>query len=517
MYQNGYFVARNASAFPDRTALVFQDQTFSYAELNARVNKCANALQALGIARGDRVACLMRNNPWIVILFLATQKIGAVFVPLNVRLKSQELEKIATLSRVAFLLYGPDFSTTAEELVRFAPGIRLAFSSAGGNGCEVDFAAHCQLAPATEPQVDIQGGDESLILFTSGTTGIPKCVVRTQQMVRDYALMMAITNQKSRFAEILVTHCPMYHTGGLSVLMKMQVLAGTLVLLDGANKETYLDTIAAARATQVLLIPPILLTHLYRTGKWRTLDLGTVREIRLSGGKVTPECIDQLFVMFPNAALTLSYGSTETCSPTSGTFSREEIEKNPQVIESIGQLNPLCEMVLENEKGEPVSKGEVGEALVRSPMVFSGYVNQPELNKKCLTDGWFHTEDLMRQDSENNYYLVDRKKDMIKTGGENVYSSEVEHVLSSYPSIEECAVIAVADERFGEAVGVVCVPKEGKSIDFEELVAFARERLPHYCQPRYGALVEAIPRNSVGKIQKNVLRKLDKEAFRKIS
>ena len=197
-------------------------------------------------------------------------------------------------------------------------------------------------------------------------------------------------------------------------------------------------------------------------------------------------------------------------------LSREEFLKKPDLCKTVGRINANCEMKLVDNDGNEVPVGEVGEGLVRSPAVFRGYIKNEELNKRVLDNGWFHTEDLLRRDEDGFYYLVDRKKDMIKTGGENVYAQEVEDVLRNHPAIFDCALIGVEDARFGEAVAAAIVLNPGMELSDEDLIAYCRANLPSYKKPRYVAFVDALPHNVTGKIQKSVLRENADKLFRPI-
>lgn len=228
--------------------------------------------------------------------------------------------------------------------------------------------------------------------------------------------------------------------------------------------------------------------------------------------------VHKIFTMFPNGKLRPSYGSTEICASCSAVLSREEFERRPELCKTVGRINANCEMKLVDADGNEVPVGEVGEGLVRSPAVFRGYIKNDELNARVLEpDGWFHTEDLLRRDEEGFYYLVDRKKDMIKTGGENVYAQEVEDVLRNHPSIFDCALIGVEDARFGEAVAAAIVLNPGASLTDEELISYCRANLPSYKKPRYVAYVDELPHNVTGKIQKSVLRENADKLFRPIT
>lgn len=514
MFQVGYFLIRNAKMYPDRLAVVFEEKTVTYLELNKTVNRLANHLKALGIKKGDRLAYLFSNSLEIVSIWYAAQKIGATAVPVNTHLLADEIVMILKRADCQDFVYQESFRDRLSEVKLRIPNLRNVICC-GQNLCkgEVDFKELCRSGDETEAQIHLEGSDESLLLFTSGTTGVSKGVVRSQQMVRDYALMMAAENGSCHRYEILLTHCPMFHTAGMSLLMKMAALSGTLILSHKVKHETMLKQIERYGITQILMIPPNLYQGFLSVPNWQSYDLSSVQEAQCSGGKCTMDYARSMFQIFPACSIRLSWGSTETCAPTSAVLTREQLEKDPGLIHCVGQVNSMVELRLIDDRGKDVGDGEVGEAIVRSPMVFTGYLNQPELSAASIKDGWFYTEDLMKRDHQGYYYLVDRKRDIIKTGGENVYAQEVEQTLSQFPAIEDCAVISVPDARFNEAVAAVLVLKKGEQATIDEIIEFCRQRLPGYKKPRYITFVEKLPRNSLGKLQKNILRQHYRELF----
>ena len=220
--------------------------------------------------------------------------------------------------------------------------------------------------------------------------------------------------------------------------------------------------------------------------------------------------------MFPNCRVRPSWGSTEVCSATGANLSREELEAKPQLKRTVGMANRLTQIRLVDEQGNDVPAGSDGEALVKSCLVFSGYLGNPELTEKSFSDGWFRTGDIMRHDSDGYYYIMDRKKDMIKSGGENIYAQEIERVIQNYPPILDSAVIGIPDERFDEAVAAAVTLRNGYTLDVNDFIEFCRQHLPDFKKPRYLAVMEQLPTNDVGKIQKGVLRKNAGKLFKRI-
>lgn len=518
MYGVGYFLMRNATCYPNRKALIFQDQEFTYKQLNERVNILANNLTSQGIKKGDTVGFILYNCDQFVTLFFAIQKIGAVAVPLNYRLLADEISRDLIYAECKALIYGHEFSETVKLAKESSPTLKISIRCGGNSDLpagELDLDTLSKSGSTEEPAVEIEEKDWSVIMYTSGTTGIPKGVVRTHRIVRDYATMFVSENNSPKDKhEILLTHSPLFHTAGLGLLMKIMAMGGTFITIHRAEGAEILEMIDRHRATQVLLLPPVLYMRLSRVENIDKFDLSSVCEAQTSGGKNSLAYVEKMFKMFPNAQIKTSYGSTEVGASTSIVLSKEEITANPERIHSTGKVSNFSEMKLVDESGQEVPRGEIGEAIVRSTFILQEYLKQPELTKQAVKDGWFYTNDLFRQDEEGFYYIVDRKNDMIKTGGENVYPQEVEGVLREHPAIEDCAVIGVRDDKYGEAVAAAIVVKKGEDLTAKQVVQFCREKMPSYKKPRYIGFIKEIPLNSASKIQKSVLREHAEEIFR---
>lgn len=523
-YQVSYFLESNATRYPNRPAFRFEQTSFTWKELNKEANRLATGLISRGIRKGDTVAYLMRNCTELVVLWWALQKVGATAQPLNTFLHEDEVTRSIALSGCSLLFYQATdaFSERISAVSKQCPSIRFVRVSVNGEvsprSIGDDYAALLAGDGAYDVHFELGEDDGSLLLFTSGTTGVSKGVLRSQRIIRDYALMMAIENENASEREVLVTACPLFHTAGMSLLMKMAALAGEFVLADGFDARHMLELVDKTRATQILLVPPSLYLRM-RDANDGSFDLSTVREAQCSGGKVTSDNLAAMHELFPNARFKFSWGATETCAPTSAAIPYDEFVRRPELCGTIGTLNSMVEMRLVDDLGEDVAPGETGEALVRSSMVFSGYLpgSVDSSARPIDRDGWFHTGDMLRMDEDGYYYLMDRKADMIKTGGENVYAQEVERVISEFPNVKECAVIGVPDDYYVEAVGVVVSTKDGGHLDGQSLVEFCKEHMPSYKKPRYIAYVSELPRNSIGKIQKSMLRDLPVEAFKRLA
>lgn len=513
MFQVDYFLTRNATCYPDRLAVATGKGALTWKELDGRATWLAQALATKGVRKGMRVAVLWHNSIEWALIWYACQRLGAVPMPLNTRLLPEEIVRHVELAMCEVMFCAARFTAAAQSVAATSELELLIVETSPATDSlkAVSWDDLLACGSSERPDVDVEEDDESVVLFTSGTTGEPKGVVRTQRMVRDHALVLAMDDGTSR-DEVMVTASPLYHTAGLLCVLKMAALAGTLVLAERLDPSAVLDLIERYRATQVMLVPPVVYGRLAAFERWRSYDLSSVRQVLISAGRCDLSYARIAFMLFPNASLRFSWGSTEACSLTGEAVSREEIERDPELVCTVGSVNPLVEIRLVDEQGFDVSDGSVGEALVRSPMVFGGYLGTGELDEPFV-DGWLKTGDMLKRDARGFYYLVDRKKDMIKTGGENVYALEVERVLLQHPSVEDCAVVGVRDERYEEGIAAAFKLVPGATLTADDVVTLCEGRLPGFKKPRYWAVVDELPVNSVGKVQKGKLRAQGRSLF----
>jgi len=509
MYQVAYFLTRNATMCPDKTAVVYNDKALSYSELNIAANKLANHFISIGIKKGDRVGMLVRNSLEIVILWHATQKMGATALPINLRLLKDEVAHILNDSQCVALVYTSMFSELALASAASSPCVKyLFYIRMDDNFCKgIDLGELIVAGNDSNPSVDICGEDESVILYTSGTTGKSKGVMHTQQMVREYSYVMALGNDPPNEVPTVLVQSPMFHLGGMQHIWRMAALCGTLVMVNKFFPEEILGAIEKYKVTQFYLLPPVLIKRLYDYPKWREYDLSSIKVVMCTGGKSSRDILDMLFEMFPNTKIRLSYGSTEVFGATLAHITKDMVEEQPMLATTIGKIMDQVELRIVDEKMNDVPDGTPGESIVRSPMIFRGYINLPELDENVFEkDGWFHTEDVLYRTVDGYYFIVDRIKDMIKTGGENVYAQEVETILRDFDDIFDCAVIGIPDPEMGEGVAVAIVTHSGKRLEPDKFIAECRQKMPGYRKPRYWCFMKELPVNSIGKIQKSILR-----------
>lgn len=325
MVNFGYFLLRNADCFPDRTAVVCEDRELTYSQLNAECNRLANALKLKGLRRGDRLALLMKSSTEWLVVWYACQKLGVAVLPLHARLMAGELVRTIDTAGCGCLVFGSEFAGQAESILQSCRGLRLSICCLRQGDPRPDcadalFEELVSEADPGEAQEELRPEDESVILFTSGTTGVSKGVLRTQQMVRDHALVLAIANEPSETPEAILTPAPLYHTAGLFCILKSAALAATLILVSSFDPEKICRQIESRKATEVLMLPPISYQRLYQSEAARKYDLSSVRLALVTAGKCTKACIDDIFEMFPNCKLSPPGVQLRYAAPQAATF-----------------------------------------------------------------------------------------------------------------------------------------------------------------------------------------------------
>ena len=516
----GESLIRNAEEFPDRIAVIQEKSSLTYKELNRESSRLANALKKTGVKRGDRVALLMKGGrEWLLSLY-ACQKLGVGVVLVHLRLLPQEILRMIELADAGTLIYSEEYSDKAAYIASHSDAaqrrIRLGDPAKATAAGEYPFEELLRSGDTAEAQIPLDGSEDSVLLFTSGTTSAAKGMVRTQKMMRVYSSLLADAASRRR-CDIMLTPSPLFHAAGLCCVVKTLVNAGTLILLDRFDCEKICRQIQRYKVTQIALVPPTSYQRLRNSGYPDQFDLSSVRLAHVAAGKASRECFEDLFAMFPKAAVRLSWGSTEASNITCAVFGQETLLNNPQRLMSVGRVNPVSELKLIAEDGSVVEGAGKGEAYVRSPLVFDGYLKAPELTERSFSDGWFKTEDILCRDAEGYCYLLDRKRDIIKTGGENVYAQEVEQDILANPAISECAVVGIPDRQFGEAVAAAVVFKKDCSLTADEFIGFCRRVMPSFKKPKYWAVMDALPKNDVGKVQKIKLKSQAGKLFTAIS
>lgn len=472
---------------------------------NEKANRFANMLLSRGVKKGDKVAILMYNClEWLPIYF-GILKTGALAVPFNFRYSAEEIEYCADLAEVQVLVFGPEFIGRIESVAeKLSKGRLLIYV---GDNCPTfaesyrELSADCSSAP---PQVLITDDDDGTIYFSSGTTGFPKAILHKHRSLTQ-AAEMEQKHHDIQHDDTFLCIPPLYHTGAKFHWMGSLFAGSKAVLLKGTSPEIILKAVSDEQCTIVWLLVPwaqdildaldrgdIKLSD-YKLDQWKLMHIGAQ--------PVPPSLIRRWKEYFPHHKYDTNYGLSESTGPGCVHLGMENIHK----VGAIGIPGYRWEVKVVDEQGNAVPQGEVGELCVKGPGVMTCYYNNPEATAEVLKDGWLYTGDMAMQDADGFYFLVDRKKDVVVSGGENIYPVQIEDFLRTNDKIKDVAVIGLPDKRLGEICGAVIELKPGAVCDEAEINDFCLA-LPRYKRPRKIIFAE-IPRNATGKIEKPVLRK----------
>jgi acyl-CoA synthetase (AMP-forming)/AMP-acid ligase II len=474
---------RNARRFARREAFA----GFTWAEVDARVNRLANALD---VAPGERVAILAHNDHRYLETYWALAKRGAIAVPLNFRLLEDERAALLAHAEVCGIVLGPEYADAP------APGWRLCF------GDEYESAL---LGASAEPPGEGPGADDPFaIMYTSGTTGLPKGAVVTHGNLESNVYNQAIAD-KADPDDVNLTVTPLYHMGALFMATTYTALGCSNPILERFEPAAALAAIERERATTCLLVPTMLRMVLDEPS-FAARDLSSLRLVFYGGGPM-PLAVLRRAIDAIGCGFTQGYGLTETIEATFLVAGDHALDGEPareRRLASAGREAVNAEVRVVDPLGDDLPPGEIGEILIRGPSVIREYWRAPELTAQTIRDGWFHTGDAGYRDEDGYLFVVDRLKDVIISGGENVYPKDVEEVLYAHPAVAEVAVIGTPDETWGEVVTAVVVARE--PVEPDALLEHCRARLAGYKRPRAVRFMDALPRNPSGKILKRELR-----------
>lgn len=505
----GEMLARNARKCPDQEGVIFRDRRIRYRELDERVNRLANALLLKGVKKGDNVGLLMQNSGEMLEIFFATAKIGAVNVPVNIRLSPPEIAYILNNAGVKILFFRENFAATIEKIRGSLPLIgETIIIGKKEEGDYKNYEDVLSTGHPIRPEVRLRDDDEAFIIYTAGTTGRPKGAVLTH---KNLIINAMTTVQESSFslprkpdlpfiAKKVMSISPFFHIAGiLSVVINMVTL--TPMVIEDFDPVQLLKAIEAERITYLFLVPAMWVLVLNHPD-FKKYDVSSLRTAAY-GADVTPNALkERILEAFPNAGLYEAFGQTEMTATAVFMKHQDVLRKEG----SVGQPFFNVEVRVVDEHMEDVGVNEVGEIVYRGPGMFKGYFRNPEATKEAIEKGWFHSGDLVRRDEEGFVYVVDRKKDMIISGGENIYSAEVEAMLLTHPKIKEVAIIGVPDPKWGEAVKAFIVLQPGEKATAEETIEFSKENLARFKQPKFVEFIPALPRSATGKVLKRELR-----------
>ncbi len=473
-----------------------------WSETHTRVTRLAAGLTAQGVAHGDRIAILAHNSDVYFESYYAILWAGGVLCPLNTRLAVPELAFQLRDAGASILLFGREFAATAARLK--AEGavttlIALDDETEGATSLETLIAAHAPAPDAGRGNADLAG-----IFYTGGTTGLPKGVMLTHTSLHTMAvnLVMALGIDET----IVNFHAaPMFHLADIGLLF-VTMVGGVHVIQRSFDAADMLNAIAAHGVTHCFTVPAVI-DRMAKHELSQTLDLSTLKVLGYGGAPMPAGTYENARARFPAVDFVQGFGQTEFAACTCLTAKHHRDGADPEKRLSAGQVCYGYEMKIVDEAGQEVPRRTVGEIVGRGANAMIGYWNRPEETAETLRDGWVHTRDAGFMDEDGFIYITDRLKDMIVSGAENVYSIEVENAVSRHPAVDECAIIGVPDEKWGERVHAVIVPKPGATLTLEDLTAFCRDQIAGYKCPRSLEFrASPLPRTAAGKIVKNELR-----------
>ena len=510
----GDILYKNASdpGLRDKTALIFGEETLTYGALDETVNRLANALLGQGAEKGDRIAVLGRNSSTYVAVYFALARIGAIMVPVNFWYRAGEILYILRQCGASALIFDAPFEPTVAAVRREFDGLRwtLAYGRPRGDGhlCLEDLIRE---APPDAPPVEPDEDDPHIILYTSGTTGCPKGAVFSHKSHYLHALALALATG-GHAGDVGAVIYPLFHTGGADCLILPHFLLGaTLVVLDGGHPDAILSAAERHRLTNIFCVPTVWRWMLSRLRE-RAWDVRSVRRCLGSSDTFPPDLLDEMLRRF-DADVYVTYGLTEAgCILTVCRLTREDRSK----LGSVGRPMPPVSLCLVDAEGHPAPAGEVGEVVARTPSAMQRYWNMPDSTEEAFRGGWLHSGDLGRIGEGGYLYLAGRAKDMIISGGENIYPLEVERVIRENPKVQDVAVVGVPDAEWGESVLAAVVPAPGAEITPGEIMDFVRGRAAGFKTPRYVEILDGLPvTTATGKVRKAALRERYAEKYGK--
>lgn len=524
-------LAKALKLFPQKQAIVCGKKRWTYQEFSNRINCLSHCLKGLDIKKDDKVAILHPNCHTFLEAYYAIPLIGAISVPINYRLSPREIAFILEDSESKILIADSAFKNQIDPIRKEMRGIGKILWTGEGTGSpllpagkndsfDLNYEEVLQKADRSPlPEPPIHGEDIAQIYYTSGTTGRPKGVMLSHKNVTTHAL--------GTIAEIHLTDCdvwihvaPLFHLADAWATWAMTWVGGTHVLVREFDAKGVLETIQREKVTLSNLIPTMLnlMVNHPDVGKF---DYRSLRVLLSGGAPIAPEVVRKIVETF-KCDYIQTYGMTETSPYLTLSILKEHLKKlsNEDQLRfksKTGKEFIGVALKVVNDRGEEVKQDEkeVGEIIVKGDIVTEGYWKLPEETKKSIKNGWLYTGDMAVIDEEGYVTIVDRKKDMILTGGENVYSTEVENTLYIHPAILECAVVGVPDQKWGEAVKGIVVLKPGQKATEQEIIQFCKEKMAHYKAPKSIDFIEALPRTGSGKIHKKGLRDKYWEGYEK--
>lgn len=509
------FLTITSAICPDKEAIVFEGKRYTFAQMGERTNRLGNALTGLGVQKGESIATLMVNCNHCIETYFATAKIGGVYVPLNFRAKGNELTYMLNTAEATTVFVGERYLELVESI---KPNLTTVKHFISVDKPHQGMLFYNDLLKSGSPDdifTEIGDDDMTILLYTAGTTGFPKGVMLTHKSFTVYVLDN-VTPPDTETVEKNILTVPLYHVAGIQAMMAAVYGGRTLVIERQFEPTEWMGLVQAEKVGRAMMVPTML-KQLIDHPKFKDYNLSSLKVITYGAAPMPLEVIKKAINVFPKVSFINAFGQTETASTITSLSPEDHVitgateaerEKKLKRLASIGKPMPDVEMKIIDENGKDMAPGEVGEIVARGPRVMSGYWKDEEKTKKTIDkDGWVHTGDMGYRDEDGYFFLSGRATDLIIRGGENISPEEVENVIFAHPKIDDVAVIGVPDDEWGEVPKAICVSKEGcEDCTPEEIMEYCRQNLASYKRPRSVIFVKELPRSSVGKVLKRVLR-----------
>ena len=486
-------------------ALIEDGRRIGFAEIDKRASRIARRLLAEGLGRQERVAYLGENSEHFFAFAFGVAKAGGALAPINFRLAAPEIGYIVGDSGARWMIVGSDFADAAEKAVASLPRkpklIALGFDRSGFTRDDLWIGD----AEAGDPALPLAPDDDVIQLYTSGTTGLPKGVRLTHRnYLEAFRLVVGAPGLAYEVGDVVLGAMPFFHVAGVNIALIAMASGACVAIMRDFSPGLALDLIAREKVNHAFLAPAMILM-LMQAREMATADLTSMKTLAYGASPIAEDLLVKAKARF-NCVFTQFYGMTETTG--AGTMLAHEAH-DPALgkLRSCGKAWPGLELKIVDAEGRETPAGAVGEIIIRAPLVMKGYWNKSEETARSVRDGWMHTGDAAYMDDDGFVFIYDRVKDMIVTGGENVYPAEVENAIFGHPDVADVAVIGVPDEKWGESVKAVVVLKPGAAPDAASITAWARERIAGYKAPKSVDFVAAIPRTITGKVLRRELRK----------
>lgn len=499
-----------AKKYPRKLGIIGEDIRLTWQEANNRINSLSNAFIALGLKKGDRCAILDHGSHRYIELYLAMAKAGVIAVPLNPRLAPKELAYMINDSGAKGICIESIFSETINPIKNACKTLEVFIGMGQDHRWPLDYKELIANYPNSEPIVPIGETDIFRIVYTGGTTGFPKGVMLSHKSTMAHVMSMHLSHRGVP-SDIFGCFAGLPLLGNPLIVFSFMLLGGTIVI-DTFSPKRFYEVIDKEKITITMLTPTMIIMVLEGADHTK-YDLSSLRQFQYGASPMPVPILQKLINIFPNSEFLQVYGATEggltiAILPPEDHRIDKESEKASKVLSSIGKAFDNVEIAVIDDNGNELPAGEIGEVVSRGPLAMDGYWNNPEGTAEAFKFGWCHVGDLGYKDENGYIYLVDRKKDMIITGGFNVYSKEVENAIYGHPAVEEVAVIGVPDPKWGEAVKALIKLKKGKIASTEEILEVCHENIARFKVPKSIEFVEDFPHTALGKIQKSILREV---------